>query len=246
MANGVESMSSNQHKKQAKQLKRRTREKEIRKAQNVSHNISLRDYALQLARGQWCGCYESGRLGISNLICVRKTYTGYGASIFLLDEYCLGVKDADILRHIQLSSIEEQMKERDARVVSPAYALKKILELIGWAREIGFDPHPKTHLAMEIFRGIDPSDCHETFTFGRPEDGQPMYISGPHDSPDRIRSILGKLQRLGPDNHSFAVGIDDSLRRSLMLEINDSEDSPLDERNIASDDRLADASKRLE
>ena len=211
-------MSSNPHRKQAKQQKRRTREKEVRKARNISQNISLRDYALQLSRGQWCNCYESGHMGMSNLICIRKTYTGHGASMFLLDEYCLGIKDADILRDVELSSIDEQMMERGGRVVSPAYALKKITALIAWARQIGFDPHTKTYVAMEIFRGVEPSDCHETFSFGRPEDGQPMYISGPYDSPDRIRSILGKLQRLGPDNHSFAVGIDDSLRRSLMLD----------------------------
>ena len=211
-------MSSNPHRKQAKQQKRRTREKEVRKARNISQNISLRDYALQLSLGQWCNCYESGHMGMSNLICIRKTYTGHGASMFLLDEYCLGIKDADILRDVELSSIDEQMMERGGRVVSPAYALKKITALIAWARQIGFDPHAKTYVAMEIFRGVEPSDCHETFSFGRPEDGQPMYISGPYDSPDRIRSILGKLQRLGPDNHSFAVGIDDSLRRSLMLD----------------------------
>ena len=211
-------MTSNQHRKQVKQLKRRVREKEVRKARNLSQNISLRDYVLQLSRGQWCTCYESGHMGMSNLICIRKTYTGHGASMFLLDEYCLGIKDADILRDVELSSIDEQMMERGGRVVSPAYALKKITALIAWARQIGFDPHTKTYVAMEIFRGVEPSDCHETFSFGRPEDGQPMYISGPYDSPDRIRSILGKLQRLGPDNHSFAVGIDDSLRRSLMLD----------------------------
>jgi hypothetical protein len=211
-------MTSNQHRKQVKQLKRRVREKEVRKARNLSQNISLRDYVLQLSRGQWCKCYESGHMGMSNLICIRKTYTGHGASMFLLDEYCLGIKDADILRDVELSSIDEQMMERGGRVVSPAYALKKITALIAWARQIGFDPHTKTYVAMEIFRGVEPSDCHETFSFGRPEDGQPMYISGPYDSPDLIRSILGKLQRLGPDNHSFAVGIDDSLRRSLMLD----------------------------
>jgi hypothetical protein len=221
-------MSSNPHRKQAKQQKRRTREKEVRKARNISQNISLRDYALQLSRGQWCNCYESGHMGISNLICVRRTYTGYGASVFLLDEYCLGIKDADILRDVELSSLEEQMMERDARVVSPAYALKKITALIAWARQIGFDPHAKTYIAMEIFRGIEPDDCHETFSFGRPEDGQPMYISGPFDSPDRIRSILSKLQKLGPDSHSFAVGIDDSLRRSLLLDMTDSQEPALD------------------
>ncbi len=221
-------MTSNQHRKQVKQLKRRVREKEVRKARNLSQNISLRDYVLQLSRGQWCKCYESGHMGLSNLICVRKTYTGYGASMFLLDEYCLGIKDADILRDVQLSSLEEQMMERDARVVSPEYALKKINALIAWAREIGFDPHSKTYVAMEIFRGVEPGDCPETFSFGRPEDGQPMYISGPYDSPDRIRSILGKLQRLGPDNHSFAVGIDDSLRRSLTLDSDESQGTILE------------------
>jgi hypothetical protein len=228
-------MTSNQHRKQVKQLKRRVREKEVRKARNLSQNISLRDYVLQLSRGQWCKCYESGHMGMSNLICIRKTYTGHGASMFLLDEYCLGIKDADILRDVELSSIDEQMMERGGRVVSPAYALKKITALIAWARQIGFDPHTKTYVAMEIFRGVEPSDCHETFSFGRPEDGQPMYISGPYDSPDRIRSILSKLQKLGPDSHSFAVGIDDSLRRSLMLDMNDSQETTLNDLHTTED-----------
>lgn len=239
-------MTRDHHRKQAKELKQRAREKEVRKTRNASHNISLRDYVLQLARGQWCVCYEWGQMGMSNLICIRKTYTGYGASIFLLDEYCLGVKDADILRDVQLSSIEEQMPERGARSVSPAYAMKKINALIAWAREIGFDPHAKTYVATEIFRGVDPGDCHESFSFGRPEDGQPMYISGPYDSPDRIRSILNKLQRLGPDNHSFAVGIDDSLRRSLMLDTNPSQLQASEELNDVEENKLIKAPQRSE
>lgn len=244
-------MSGSQHRKQAKQLKLRAREKEIRKARNVSLNISLRDYVLQLSRGQWCNCYESGHMGMNNLICIRKTYTGHGASMFLLDEYCLGIKDADILRDVQLSSLEEHMMARGGRVVSPAYSLKKINALIAWAHQIGFDPHPKTYVAMEIFRGIEPGDCHETFSFGRPEDGQPMFISGPHDSPDRIRSILSKLERLGTNNHSFAVGIDDSLRRSLMSDLAEShsptsEEEQFDEDNVTEEVPIFEAPKRLE
>lgn len=222
-------MSSDERRKQAKQQKRRAREKAVRKARNVSHNISLRDYVLQLSRGEWCNCYESGEMGMSDLVCIRKNYRGFGASMFLLDEYCLGVKDAKVRRDIQLSAIEEYMKDRGARIVSPSYALKKILTLIAWAREIGFEPNANTFLAMEIFRGVDPDACPETFAFGRPEDGKPMYISGPYDGPERIRAILATLQRLGPENHYFAVEAHDSLRRSLMLNTAKSQEQQSDE-----------------
>ena len=89
-------MSNHQKRDQAKKRKRLDREKQIRKTRNTAHNISLRDYILQLSRGPWGGCYESGSLGMNQLFCVRKTMSGFGASIFLLDEYCLGIKDADV------------------------------------------------------------------------------------------------------------------------------------------------------
>jgi hypothetical protein len=73
-----------------------------------------------------------------------------------------------------------------------------------------------------------------------------MYISGPYDSPDRIRSILNKLQRLGPDNHSFAVGIDDSLRRSLMLDTNPSQLQASEELNDVEENKLIKAPQRSE
>jgi len=211
-------MPSNPQRKQAKQHKRRIREKEIRKARNLASNISLRDYVLQMTRGEWSDCYEDGAQGMYRLTCVRKTHSGFGASFFLLDEFCLGVKDADVIRDVDISAIEDFNRERGGRMISPAYARKKISALIDWARGLGFEPHPKTHLAMEIFRDVDPSSCLESFSFGRPEDGKPMFISGPFDSPDRIRTILEKLQRLGKDNHYFAVGINDSMHRALTLD----------------------------
>jgi hypothetical protein len=212
------SMSTHEQGKQKKQLKRRAREKEVRKSRNVAHNISLRDYVLQLARGAWDNCYEAGGQGMHQLICIRKTHAGYGASVFLLDEYCLGVKDAEIVQNIDLSFFEDSMRQRDGRLVTPAYALKKLKALIAWAREIGFEPHAKTHLAMEIFREIDSEACPNSFAFGRPEDGKPMFISGPFDGPDRIQAVLSKLQRLGKDNHHFAIAISDAYRHPLLAE----------------------------
>jgi hypothetical protein len=220
-------VSNQQKREQAKQRKRLVREKQYRKARNTAHNISLRDYILQLSRGPWGACYESGTLGMNQLLCVRKTMSGFGASVFLLDEYCLGVKDADVIRDVDVAVIEDQVRQRDGRMVTPAYALKKLTALIAWAREIGFDPHAKAYLAMEIFRDVDPDSCRDPFAFGRPEDGKPMFISGPKDSPDRIRSVLNKLQRLGQDNYHFMISTPEVFRHALVQELDeaDSEDA---------------------
>lgn len=225
-------MSNHQKRDQAKQRKRLDREKQIRKARNTAHNISLRDYILQLSRGPWGGCYETGSLGMNQLFCVRKTMSGFGASIFLLDEYCLGIKDADVIRDVDVAVIEDQVRERDGRMVTPAYALKKLNALIAWAREIGFDPHAKAYLAMEIFRNVDPDTCGDSFAFGRPEDGKPMFISGPKDSPERIRSVVSKLQRLGQDNYHFMISTPEVFRPALAQEL-DQADSEEVEREIS-------------
>ncbi|MCU0707775.1 MAG: hypothetical protein MUF23_05745 [Pirellula sp.] len=199
-------MAGNEHKRQKALAKKRNREKEIRKAKNAASNQSTRDYVLQLARGAWHACFESGQFGMHHLICVRRTRAGFGASVFLIDELCLGVKDADVIRDVSMESLRDSILERGGSEVSPAYALKKLQAVIEWSRGIGFEPHPKTPLAMQIFRDVDPNDCSSTFSFGRPEDGKPMFMAGPFDGPERIQATLQKLQKLGQGNYHFVFG----------------------------------------
>src|SRR5436853_559653 len=51
---------------------------------------------------------------------------------------------------------------------------------IGYARELGFEPHPDFGRAAGYLGAWD-EECE--LTFGR--DGKPMYISGPHDDGEK-------------------------------------------------------------
>ena len=67
---------------------------------------------------------------------------------------------------------------------------------IGYARELGFEPHPDFARAAG-YLGTWVGECE--LTFGR--DGKPMYISGPHDDGEKI---IRKLRRsLGDGNYDF-------------------------------------------
>lgn len=201
-------MAGSEHKRQKALAKKRKREKEVRKARNSASNVSSRDYVLQLARGAWHVCFETNKKGLNQIACVRRTPAGFGASVFLLDEYCLGIKDADVIRDVSMEGLRSMMDDRGGGIeVSPAYALKKIQALMEWARGIGFEPHPKTSMAMQIFRDVDPNECSLSFSFGRPEDGKPFYVSGPFDGPERIHAIIEKLQKLGEGNFHILVQV---------------------------------------
>ena len=69
---------------------------------------------------------------------------------------------------------------------------------IGYARELGFEPHAGLRAGRRVPGGLD-GECK--LTFGR--DGKPMYISGPYDDGERI---LRKLRRsLGDGNYDFCA-----------------------------------------
>jgi hypothetical protein len=67
---------------------------------------------------------------------------------------------------------------------------------IGYARELGFEPHPDFGRAAGYLGAWD-GECE--LTFGR--DGKPMYIFGPHDDGEKI--IRKLRRRLGDGNYDF-------------------------------------------
>jgi hypothetical protein len=50
-----------------------------------------------------------------------------------------------------------------------------------------------TPVIEAIFGDVDTGACPETFTFGK--DGKPFFVSGPNDTPARIRSVSQTLAR---------------------------------------------------
>lgn len=155
--------------------------------------------------------------GITNLVLSRRAPDGsIGAGVFLVDTYCLGVKDA----FFTLFGNEEKYAEfKDNLTASNPAPLvshhpscfRKLLEgAIDYARDLGFSPHKDYKSAAPMLGDIEAAPCPERFEYGK--DGQPLFISGPNDSPARVRKVIDTLERrCGSGNYQFVSYIDGML-----------------------------------
>jgi hypothetical protein len=134
------------------------------------------------------------------------------AAFFLLDVFCLGVKDAGFHRFHSLAAYQENLVDRlfpDGNPVrmTPAAARKLTEDAISYARGLGFSPGADYKKASRVFGGITTADCDQQFRFGK--DDKPLYIQGPYDSPARVGRILHALEaRCGEGGYHYIVAAD--------------------------------------
>ena len=135
------------------------------------------------------------------------------AGFFLLDVFCLGVKDAGFHRFNSVADYQESLLDRLFRDeepvrMTPAAARKLAEDAVGYARALGFSPGDDYKKASRVFGGITTADCNEEFVSGK--DGKPFYIQGPWESPARAERILRTLEaRCGEGGYHYIVGADD-------------------------------------
>jgi hypothetical protein len=145
------------------------------------------------------GLFENG---IGTLTLARGIPGGqFSAAVFLLDTFCLGVKDAFFRRLSaeDLVDLVEAINATDRLVsVEPDYARKLLLELVAWSRSLGLAPHPDFAVVETLFGDVSAAACDATFQFGC--DGKVLYVPGPTESPTMIRRRIELLRkRLGDD-----------------------------------------------
>lgn len=144
--------------------------------------------------------------GIGHIVISRKLENeNILIAMFLLDIFCLGVKDA-FIKEVSLAEynniVNTLEEDQTFNFVSPSYAYKLVENLVTYAKNLGFKPHSEYKKAQKIFEGIDINECKEEFFFGK--DGKPFYINGPYDDANKIRKILGKLtDKLGTSGFNF-------------------------------------------
>lgn len=150
--------------------------------------------------------------GMGQVLLSRELPGGRVAfGVFLVDRYCLGVKNAfanvaprpnyekDLYRKMARSDTMTSLKPESAR--------KLVEEAVEYARDLGFPPHPDYHTAKLIFGDIDADASDQEFEFG--QDGKPLFIAGPHDSPLRCQQIVRTLEnRCGPGGFHFIMPAD--------------------------------------
>lgn len=140
-------------------------------------------------------------LGIGDLVIARRESEGnLIISVFLVDVYCLGVKNAfwmagsaGDLKEL-VSKIE---KETPMAPISPECLAKVIWGAVDYADSFGFRPHPDFRHASMLLAGIDPGACTTEFTYGY--EGKPFYFQGPHESTEQARAIVERIHPHGGD-----------------------------------------------
>jgi hypothetical protein len=152
------------------------------------------------------GC---GYLVVSRFKADGRVESGF----FLLDVFCLGVKDAGFHCFNSIADYQESLLDRlfldEVRErITPAAARKLTEDAISYARGLGFSPGVDYKKASRVFGGITTADCDEEFRFGK--DDKPLYIQGPSDSPARVARILRALEaRCGEGGYHYIVAADD-------------------------------------
>ncbi|MCA9056957.1 MAG: hypothetical protein KDA85_00600 [Planctomycetaceae bacterium] len=164
---------------------------------------------------------ESGR-GMTTTALARRSPDGsqLAIAVFLVDQFCLGVKDA-FARFETMSGWAELKSNLSSRQrlssVAGEDVCRLVTEAVEYARSLGIAPHPDYREASLILGDLDPEASMTEFEFGN--NGKPLYIAGPHDSSVRQRRILECLARtVGQGNYRFVLPIGDPGSDELEFE----------------------------
>ncbi len=159
------------------------------------------------------GLFDSG---LGEVVVTRRLANGdIALSAFILDVYCLGVKNAmfkvtseadyeNVFKKGFIATHEDQKFE----TAHPSCAKKLIEGGVSYARKLGFSPHRDYYNAIQLLAEIDSNVCPVKYNYGK--SGKPFYIQGPHETPDEIRSIMRKLHsKCGKGSYDYMVSVEE-------------------------------------
>lgn len=208
-----------QKKLEKKSAKRKEKKHELVRAQSVGMAERMR------AASDWpvLACWISHTLEDQGMGWVHFSRVSpsdqVAVAVFLVDRYCLGVKNAiaQVLSRWDYDNrfVREGPSLRDYRQVDPADARKLVEQAVAYARDLGLPPHADYFKAAPLFGSVDPTQSTAVFEFGK--DGKPLFINGPHDTPDRCRRILNLLEKhCGPGGYHTVLLASDGSRHPLL------------------------------
>lgn len=196
-----------QLKKAKHNLKRKAKQKAIARVANMGLAATFTRYAK--APIHECLMNEDiWNSGMGHVILSRKLPDGrFVLARFLVDVYCLGVKDAigSIFDESKYEDFFDFMDDQMEMVkIAPAFARKLIEGAVEYAASVGLQPHPNYAKVKPIFGEIETAECRDEFKFGC--NGRPLFFAGPNDDLAKCYAIAAKLEEtLGAGNFDVVL-----------------------------------------
>ncbi len=198
-------MATNMALKRARKAQRRKQVvAERRKVDGLETSLAGRVRRAAQMPIQHCLLAESlFEIGLGTLVLARGPTPHFVTlSAFLIDVFCLGVKDV-MVRSVGAEEFAMYIETVGAAApmmpVEPSYARKLLGDVAAWAQSLGFPPHRDFAVAERMFGDVSAAGCDVDFRFGL--DGKPSYMPGPTESASLIHGRIEHLRRtLGDDD----------------------------------------------
>lgn len=133
---------------------------------------------------------------------------------YLVDLYCLGIKDVTVNANMPRKRFERSLPELcmlEPEAISVELAHEIVYGALEYARKYGFEPHPD-FARLHADRVLDPPEAHaptHKVQFG--QDSKPLFVAGPYDDERKIKRILQTLERTaGEGNFNYVISFGDA------------------------------------
>ena len=163
--------------------------------------------------------------GVAHVVVARNHTNGnITVCMYLVDLYCLGIKNTQYLFNIPESEYQDLKESMEHIVFEPiSYTLAHNIVFAGleFAEEYGFIPH-KDFTSITRFMLEEDTEDIELIEIECGKDGKPFYVNGPYEDQAKINQIIAQLNRTaGPGNYDFEMvdeddEFDDSDEFALM------------------------------
>ena len=152
---------------------------------------------------------SQGVEGMCQLIVARQEHNRILVGSYLIDYWCLGVKDAMPPRKMGANEYEKFLEFCEDRFDEPfveitlEQAQSIVYGALDYAQSLGFKPHKDFNTKAQIHLGLRP-DTLLPIEFGK--DGQPFFMSGPYDNVDKVIKTLEASVGIGNFNFIAPIG----------------------------------------
>jgi hypothetical protein len=146
------------------------------------------------------GWFEGGKNQV--LIVRRLPNNNFVVGFFLIDLWCLGLKDSffryDLTKFDYNDLISTIEKTTPSAVIPAAKAFNLIYAAIEYAEDLGFEPSKEFKVTQYLLDDVDDIEYEEIETG---LNGMPCYYPGPDDN---VMAVLKKLDKnVGKGNYTF-------------------------------------------